>query len=89
MTIAAAESFILRAVADPVLVQRINAAPDKNAVNEIISELSLNFDADQFQKAYFNLLTSCQTELQANGVKEVKLWWDCLEYSFQQTNQNE
>lgn len=84
MTIAAAESFIRRAVSGPELVQRINTATDRAAVNEIFSEFDISFTQEEFEQAYFNLLTCCQIIEQAKAVKEVKLWWDCLGYALDQ-----
>ena len=83
MTLAAAQQFIQRAVNDPDMVRRMNDARDKSAVRKILDELKFNFNREEFEPAYLNLLTCCQTEAQADAVKEVKLWWDCLEYTFQ------
>ena len=85
MTIASAESFIRQVISTPALVQRLNAAPDRAAIKEIISELGPGFDTDQFQQAYFNLLTHCQADTQAELIKEVKLWWDYLEFTLSST----
>jgi hypothetical protein len=80
MTIAAAELLIRQAVSDPEWVQRINAAADRAAVNELFFALDISFNHEEFEQACFNLLTSCQVIEQAEAVKEVKLWWNCLEY---------
>lgn len=80
MTIDAAQQFIQQAVNDPELVSRINSAPDNTAILNILSEKEMVFDYEQFEKAYYNVLTWCQNHAQANAVKEIKLWWDCLGY---------
>lgn len=81
MTLAAARQFIQRAVTDRAFVQQVNAAPNSEAVQEILSQQSLAFNYEEFVRAYFNLLTCCQTIEQAKAAKEVKLWWDCLKYT--------
>lgn len=83
MTVAAAESFIRRAISDHALVQRINASSDKAAINEIFLQLQLNFDPEEFEQGYFKLLTHCRIIEQAEAVREVKLWWDCLGYTLE------
>lgn len=88
MTIAAAESFIQQALSDPTSIQRINAAPDKAAVKQIFAELELSFDNEEFEHAYLNLLTCCQTREQAETVKEIKLWWDCLQYTLEMSKED-
>jgi D-lyxose ketol-isomerase len=80
MTVSSAQQFIQHTVIDPSLVQRINAASDKTEIEEILREIKYEFNYEQFDKAYFNVLTWCQTHEQAQAVKEVKLWWDCLGY---------
>lgn len=78
MTLAAAQKFIQQAVNDPNLVCRINSAPDKATVQRILGDLELNFDDEEFEPAYFNVLTWCQTHDQAAAVQEVGQWWSCL-----------
>ncbi len=84
MTIAAADSFIRQTMARPVLVQQINMIPDKAGLKRNLAELNLSFNRDEFETAYTNLLTCCQTIEQAESLKEIKLWWDCLEYTLEQ-----
>lgn len=78
MTLPAAQQFIQRAVNDPELVERINSAPDSASVLQILSDLEMDFNYEEFERAYYNVLTWCQTHQQADAVKEIKLWWDCL-----------
>ena len=84
MTIAAAESFIQQALLDPISIQKINAAPNKTAVEQVFAELGLSFNDEEFEQAYINLLTCCQTIEQAETVKEIKLWWDYFQYTLNQ-----
>lgn len=79
MTLASAQQFIQRAVNDPALVQEINAAPDHEEIEQILTTHQFSFNGEHFEQAYFNVLTWCQTHEQADAVKEVKLWWDCLQ----------
>lgn len=78
MTLAAAQQFIQRAVNDREMVCRINSAANRYEVRQILSELDLCFDQDEFEPAFFNVLTWCRTFEQAEAVKEVKMWWDFL-----------
>ena len=78
MTIAAAEQFIQRSVNDPELVCQINLASDSAEIINILSGLGLLFNHEEFERAYFNVLTWCQNPEQAEAVKGVKMWWDCL-----------
>ena len=78
MTIAAAQKFILKAVQEPELVSRINAADDEAEIRDILSQEQFIFNHDEFEKAYFNVLTWCQTSEQAEVVEEIKMWWDYL-----------
>jgi len=81
MTIAAAESFVQIALSDTIPIQKINAAPDKTGVKQIFEELGLSFDCEEFELAYLNVLACCQTREQAEAVEEIKLWWDCVQYT--------
>lgn len=78
MTLVSAQQFLQRTVNDPALVQKINTAPDRDAIEQILAEHHFSFNDEQIEQAYYNVLTWCQTHEQAETVKEVKLWWDCL-----------
>jgi hypothetical protein len=80
MTLAAAQTFIQAVVNDPELVTRINLADDIAALQGILSELEMAFSDEEFEQAYFNVLTWCRTFQQAEAVKEIKLWWNGLRY---------
>lgn len=81
MTVAAAETLIRKAMSDPAMVQRINAAPDRSAVDRIFAGLDLKFNELEFEQAHLYLLTCCQTIEQAEAVKAIKQWWDFLQYT--------
>ncbi|MHC4553090.1 MAG: Nif11-like leader peptide family RiPP precursor [Planctomycetota bacterium] len=84
MTIAMAQQFIERVVNDKALADQINAAPDSEAIQTTLSDLGYCFNHEEFEKAYYNVLTNCQTYGQAEFIKGIKLWWDCLGYCFSQ-----
>ena len=87
MTLAAAQHFIQQSINDPTLVRQINAAADSASVRQILSELEMDFNYEEFEQAYYNVLTWCHTHQQADAVKEIKLWWDCLGISLVQSQQ--
>ena len=78
MTLDAAQKFIVAAVQEPELVERINLAADSEGVKRILAENDFEFNYEEFEKAYFNVLTWCQNIDQANAVEQVKAWWDFL-----------
>lgn len=84
MTVAAAQKFIRRIQAEEDLVSQINSAPNEPAVQHLLSDLELQFNYDQFEQAYHLALTQCQTQEHAEHIKDIKLWWDYLGYSFSQ-----
>ena len=88
MTLDAAQQFIQRAVNDRDLVEQINSASDAQQVQQILSKLNLHFNYEEFEQAYWNVLTWCQTYQQAEAVKEIKLWWDFLSAAFARTKRN-
>ena len=81
MTLDAAQKFIQRATWDSDLVDQINSASDAAEIQQILSVLHLPFNHEEFEQAYYNVLTWCQTHEQADIVKGIKLWWDCLGFS--------
>jgi hypothetical protein len=83
MTLAAAQQFIQRAARDSETVCRINAASDKTAIQGILTELELNFGPEEFELAYYHVLTWCRTHEQAEVVKEIKVWWDYLQFTLE------
>lgn len=86
MTLAAAQQFIQRVIADSDLVDQINDAADSDDIRKILGDLNLPFNHEEFEQAYYNVLTWCQTYEQADIVKGIKLWWDCLGYSLSQAS---
>ena len=81
MSLDAAQKFIQRAVSDSDLVDQINSAADSTEIQQILFDMNLSFNHEEFEQAYYNVLTWCQTHEQADIVKGIKLWWDCLGYS--------
>jgi hypothetical protein len=82
---AAAEKFIRRALWDHDLVRQVNAAPDSAAVAQLLAELDLSFNCEEFEESCRHLLTQCQTYEQAAPIEEIKLWWHCLGQALNQS----
>ena len=78
MTIAAAQSFIQRAVNDYPLIQILNTALDLDEFNQMLAEIDLEFDSEEFEAAFCNVLGWCQTQQQADAVNEIKQWYNFL-----------
>ena len=88
MSIAHAKRFIHRVLAEADLVDRINDAPDEPTVRDILAHEGFEFNANDFDEAFHNLLTQCQWEDQADCLQGVRMWWEFLGASFQRTNPN-
>ncbi len=78
MTIAAARKFIQQALWDHDWVRRVNSAPDLAALEQMLTELDMCFNYQEFEEACNHLLTQCQTHEQGQVIKEIRLWWQCL-----------
>lgn len=78
MTITAAQKFIQQALWDRDLVRQANGAPDRATLARMLGERDMAFSYEEFEDSCNHLLTQCQTQEQAETVKEIKLWWDCL-----------
>jgi hypothetical protein len=78
MTVQNAQRFIRRASGDRELRGRLNGASSMSEVHEILEDEGLGFSSDQFIEAYLNLLKECQTQEEADHVKEFRSWWEFL-----------
>lgn len=81
MTITNAKRFIRKAMVDQELRGQLNAACDEEKRMEVLESALLRFNYGEFENAYYNTLTECQTEEAAEHVKSIKLWWDFLQIS--------
>ncbi len=78
MTTAGAQKFIQQTLWDRDLVCQVNGASDREALAPLLVERDMSFNYEEFEESCNHLLTQCQTHEQAETIKEIKLWWDCL-----------
>lgn len=78
MTIGNALTFIKRGMIDEELREKLNTASNMETCDGILAEEGLGFSRHDFEEAYHNQLTLCQTAEQADRLKEFKLWWELL-----------
>jgi hypothetical protein len=78
MTIGNAMDFIKRGINDRELRGRLNTAPSKRELDEILSFEHLIFSHHEFEEAHRNLLTKCTEQEAANRLMEFKNWWELL-----------
>jgi hypothetical protein len=78
MTIGNAMDFIKRGINDSELRGRLNAAPGKKQLDDILSFEHLHFSHHEFEEAHRNLLTKCKQAQAANQLMEFKNWWELL-----------
>ena len=76
MSIAKAQEFIQRGMRDTALRTQLNGVSDQAELTACLEEHGLGFTYPEFDSAYHHLLTLCQTEGQAEYLKEFKMWWD-------------
>ncbi len=79
MTVQNAKIFIARVQTDRELVKRLNKAEDDAARLAVLEAEQLTFTYAQFMEAYSNLLANSQTIEQADGIKNIRLWWQMLQ----------
>jgi hypothetical protein len=58
----------------------LNRAKSRKDIEVILKKVPYEFDENEIDDAYRNLLINCQSEEQAMLMKEVKKWWDLLLY---------
>jgi hypothetical protein len=63
---------------DKDLRDRLNASATPADMLAIFEREHLVFSGSEFDEAYHHLLTQCQTEGQAELLKEFKMWWDLV-----------
>jgi predicted ribosomally synthesized peptide with nif11-like leader len=81
MTIAHARKFVSRAMQDDDLRDALNAAEDPMARTAVLQEEGLAFSLEEFEEAWRNELTKCQTESQADALHDLNQWWQLLSHS--------
>ncbi len=78
MSINDARRFLKTITTDNELRDKLNKTNSHSEIITILQCASYDFSGEEINDAYRNLLISCQSEEQANMVKELKLWWDTL-----------
>ena len=76
MSIENAKRFIGKALQDKHLRDGINSASTSAEVTAFLESQNLSFTYSEFDEAFTNLLTQCQSEEDANMLKEFRMWWD-------------
>ena len=78
MTVAIAKKFIKRGLGDSELRARLNGASDIVELQQILEDENLGFSPDNFDEAFYEMLTECQTMEAADQTKEFRVWWELL-----------
>ena len=81
MTIAHARKFLSRAMRNDPLRDALNAAEDQAARAALLQDQGLRFNLPEFEEAWRNELTKCQTESQADALHDLNQWWQLLSHS--------
>lgn len=82
MTVANAQKFIKQGLGDRELRDRLNSASDLSELQKILEDENLGFSPNEFDEAFYNVLTECQSTEAADQVKEFKMWWEFLGQTF-------
>lgn len=75
MTIGKAKQFIQRGMLDSDLRARVLASSDGAPMKTVLVEEDLIFSDHDFDEAFHNLLTQCQSQDQADQLREFRMWW--------------
>lgn len=78
MSVGDARTFLKQAVADKRLRDQLNEAGTREAMDQVLKTLNINFTQTELEEAYHGLLMQSQTEMEASIVQEIKGWWDFL-----------
>ena len=75
MTIGNAKQFIQRGMLESDLRARLLASHDNVSLEGLLKEEDLLFSDGDFDEAFHNLLTQCQTREQADQLNAFRMWW--------------
>ena len=78
MTVHDASVFIERGLYDTPLRARLYSASSKVDLYDVLASEGLVFVDNEFDDAFYALLTQCQTEEKADQLREFKMWWNFL-----------
>lgn len=76
MSLDNAKKFMSNAMKDKQLRDGVNSASTAEEVDAFLESKNLSFTYSEFDEVYNNLLTQCQSEEDANMLKELRMWWD-------------
>jgi len=80
MTISKAKQFIHSVLTDISLRSAINRTSTINEIDMVLQQNDMHFTPGEFEEAFRNLLTQCQSESQANQLQQIKMWWEMIQY---------
>lgn len=78
MTIGNARRFIKRAQHEKELRNSLNRASDTAELSRILEKEDLAFSSYEFEEAFSNKLTQCQTADEVEQLQQLKIWWTML-----------
>jgi predicted ribosomally synthesized peptide with nif11-like leader len=78
MTIAQARKFLSRAMRDERFRDALMEADDHASRTALLREEGLDFNLEEFEEAWRNELTKCQTESEADALRDLNQWWQLL-----------
>ena len=78
MTIAGARKFLNQAIREDALRDALNSAAGAPEREQILAARGLRFTIGEFEEAWRNELTKCQTEALAEQLHQVNQWWQLL-----------
>ena len=78
MTINNGKLFLKRVAEDKKLRESLESASSQKQISEILSSMDCDFTPEEIETAFNMMHVQCQTEDQAEQIKQLKLWWDLL-----------
>lgn len=76
MSVENAKIFIKRALNDKELRDGVNSASTSEEVTAFLESKNIGFTFSELNEAHTSLLTQCQSEDDAQELKEFRMWWD-------------
>jgi hypothetical protein len=78
MPISDAKMFLKDLTVSETLRDSLYDAASRNEISDILKAIPYEFNNDELDNAYRNLLVNCRSEEQAECLKEVRQWWEFL-----------
>jgi hypothetical protein len=78
MSLSDAYRFIVQVSEDDVLRRSLSRVQTVEELNAILDKDFGGISNDLFEEAFRGLHVRCQTEMQAEALKEIRLWWQLL-----------